>query len=96
MRITGYKLNGYNATYERTNFDVREYRNADKSRVLEVTEIETGVSYILEVGENLKSFERRNRIKAWHSESIDRDPKQHGKTIVIGQAGKMKKGYCKI
>jgi hypothetical protein len=48
MRVAGYKLNGYDATYEKTYFDVREGKNAEKNRVLEVTDINSGVTFIFE------------------------------------------------
>ena len=48
MIVRGYRLNGYNATYERTSFDVREGVNSSKNRVLEVTDINSGITYIFE------------------------------------------------
>lgn len=48
MIVRGYKLNGYNATYERTNFEVNEGYNASKNRVLEVTDINSGVTFFIE------------------------------------------------
>ena len=48
MIVAGYKLNGYNATYERAYFDVREGVNASKNRVLEVTDHDSGITFVLE------------------------------------------------
>ena len=68
MRVQGYKLNGYNATYERTLLDVKEGRNADKKCVLEVTDLQSGVTYIFE-------HESRNRHKNKRVPA-KRDPKK--------------------
>ena len=48
MIVGGYKLNGYNATYEKTSFDVREGTNASKNRVLEVTDVNSGITFFVE------------------------------------------------
>ena len=48
MRIEGYRINGYNATYEQTYFDVREGKNAKKNRVLEVEDLNSGITFVFE------------------------------------------------
>ena len=48
MRAVGYKLNAYNATYEKAYFNVQEGRNASGNRVLEITEDNSGITFILE------------------------------------------------
>ena len=48
MIVGGYKLNSYNATYEKTSFDVRKGTNADNNSVLEITDINSGITFIFE------------------------------------------------
>ena len=55
MIVEGYKLNGYNATYEKTILDVRTGYNGSKRRVLEVTDPLSGITYSFEVDKVLKS-----------------------------------------
>ena len=57
MIVRGYKLNGYNATYEKVCFDIREGFNSEKNRVLEVMDINSGITYIFE----LKDLPKKNR-----------------------------------
>ena len=52
MLYEGYKVNGYDASYEKTNFDVRYGKNAEKNRVLEITDINSGVTFIVETPES--------------------------------------------
>ena len=54
MRIQGYKLNGYNATYEKTDLDVWVGYNGNKNCVLEVTDSQSGITYSFEINEVLK------------------------------------------
>ena len=51
MRIAGYKLNGYNATYEKCVLDITSGVNANNKRVLEVTDILSGITYLFETDE---------------------------------------------
>lgn len=51
MRVAGYKLNAYNATYESAYFSVQEGYNASGNRVLEVTEDVSGITFVLEFEE---------------------------------------------
>ena len=48
MIVVGYKLNAYNATYEKAYFNVQEGRNSSGNRVLEITEDNSGITFILE------------------------------------------------
>ena len=61
MIVGGYKLNGYNATYEKTSFDVRKGLNADKNCVLEVTDINSGMTYIFELDNQDRKRKDRKR-----------------------------------
>lgn len=53
MRVGGYKLRGYDATYEKCFFDVRTNFN-DKSCVLEVLDENSGITFILELEKDSK------------------------------------------
>ena len=53
--VDGYKANGYNATYDKTKFEVRWDEYEDGSRVLEVTEIFSGITYMLALNPDKKS-----------------------------------------
>ena len=47
MRVTGYRLKGYDATYEKTTFDVRIHKEK-KNCVLEVMDINSGMTFIFD------------------------------------------------
>lgn len=50
MKVPGYKLNGYDATYEKTTFEVfRDHSAVGESGVLEVMEINSGITFVLEM-----------------------------------------------
>ena len=53
MRVGGYKLRGYDATYEKCYFDVRT-NLTDKSCVLEVFDENSGITFILELDKEHK------------------------------------------
>ena len=63
MKVAGYRLNGYNATYEEVLFDVRDGINAEKNCVLDVTEIMSGVTYIFEYEPKMTHKKHRNPAK---------------------------------
>lgn len=63
MRVPGYKLKGYDATYEQAMFDVRYGINAEKNRVLEVTEINSGITFIFEAEPKDQTKRRRRNRK---------------------------------
>ena len=46
MRVTGYRLKGYDATYEKTTFDVTSVGN-----ILQITEINSGVTFVVDADE---------------------------------------------
>lgn len=50
MRVEGYRLNSYDATYEKALFDVTEHRHEDQC-VLEVTELLSGITFIFDKGD---------------------------------------------
>ena len=50
----GYKINGYNATYEKTTFSVRTRYEDKKMVIREVTEINSGITFIYEVKKEYK------------------------------------------
>ena len=50
----GYKLNGYDATYEKTTFSVRK-RYEDKHEIIrEITELNSGITFIYVVKKEYK------------------------------------------
>ena len=50
----GYKLNGYDATYEKATFSVRK-RDEDRRKIInEVTELNSGITFIYEVKKEYK------------------------------------------
>lgn len=59
MKVDGYKLNGYDATYESTIFSVTETGN-----MLEITDTTSGITFVLN---NLDK--PRSAIRAWKSPS---------------------------
>ena len=66
MIVGGYKLNSYNATYEKTSFDVRKGTNADNNSVLEITDINSGITFIFEDDPEEHRKNRRNKGKRNH------------------------------
>ena len=55
----GYKLNGYDATYERATFSVRK-RYEDKHKIIrEITELNSGITFIYEVKKEYKKERRK-------------------------------------
>lgn len=57
----GYKINGYNATYEKTTFNVRTRYEDKKMVIREVTEINSGITFIYEVKKNERNRKKHNR-----------------------------------
>lgn len=53
MTVGGYKLRGYDATYEKCFFDVRT-NLTDKSCVLEILDNNSGITFILELDKDDK------------------------------------------
>jgi len=54
----GYKINGYNATYEKTTFNVRTRYEDKKMVIREVTEINSGITFIYEVKKEYKKHDK--------------------------------------
>ena len=50
MKVPGYKLRGYDATYEKTTFNAKLHTH-DKSCVLEVEDVNSGLTFILDFGD---------------------------------------------
>ena len=49
MRVEGYRLNSYDATYEKALFDVIKHKHSGEC-VLEVTELLSGITFIFSEG----------------------------------------------
>ena len=63
MRVEGYKLKGYDATYEKCMFDIIEHKGKEsQTRVLEVTEINSGLCFIFDYN-NVKKSRTKPRKK---------------------------------
>ena len=79
MIIEGYKLNGYDAVYKKATFSVVER----DGRVLEVTDTDSGTTFILD----LEDIEQTpQEIRSWKAEDL---PESHGVSIVFGNKGIM-------
>lgn len=52
MKASGYKLNGYDATYEKALFDVRNKSNGH-NHILEITELNSGITFLVETENNI-------------------------------------------
>ena len=79
MIITGYKLNGYDATYRKATFNLVERGE----RVLEVTDTESGTTFILDFESCVLA---ESEIGTWRADNI---PESHGLSIVFGSKGIM-------
>ena len=76
IKIKGYKLSGYDATYKKTLFDVRQKNDT----VLEVMDLETGATFILDFeGVNLSP----KKTSGWRGQ----DAKGQGISITFGSRG---------
>ena len=80
MKIEGYKLNGYDATYRKAVFNVNERGN--ENRVLEITEVNSGTTFLLDL-ESAKL--PKSQIRSWRSQ--DSGKKRHGKELHFGGMG---------
>lgn len=61
MRVAGYKLSAYDATYKRAYFDVQEGRNSSGNRVLEVRDDDSGITFVLEFEEQTRRHDPRKK-----------------------------------
>lgn len=57
----GYKLNGYDATYEKATFLVRTRYRDNKTIIKEITETNSGITFIYEVKRNERNRKKNNR-----------------------------------
>lgn len=80
MKLEGYKLNGYDATYNKAVFEVAERGTTSKNRVLEITELESGITFLLELD---SASGKNRRTSKWRKEEVS----EFGKTIHFGKAG---------
>ena len=64
MKAWGYKLRGYDATYDKASFDVRVRYEDDESCVLEILEINSGITFIVELENESQIYEQINLQKA--------------------------------
>jgi len=63
MRVTGYRLKGYDATYEHTVFDVKIHNKPD-SCVLEVADDASGIAFIFEIPDSVdKTWVKKGKSK---------------------------------
>lgn len=72
MRVEGYRLNGYNATYEKTLFEVRGGYNGTKGRVLEVTDIDSGMTFVFETEEDVFR-PKRPKTRVWRDRKTNKN-----------------------
>ena len=78
MKIEGYKLNGYDATYRKALFNVNE--RGVEGRVLEISDVESGETFLLDLN---STGEDAHRIRSWRKEDLS----GHGRSIHFGSAG---------
>ena len=79
MKCGGYKYSQYDATYRKAMFSVNERGN----RVLEVTDIESGETFILDFESCVLA---EPEIGTWRADNIT---ESHGLSIVFGSKGIM-------
>lgn len=65
MKIEGYRLNKYNATYERTLLDVDVHKTQDAAIAIKIEDINTGIEFIFEFEKEKENriYEQFNKIK---------------------------------
>ena len=77
MLCRGYKLNGYDVTYKKATFSIVEKQDG----VLEITDTESGMTFILDLEDLQDAPERRTR--RWGTQ----EKTGHGVTITFGSKG---------
>lgn len=77
MKLEGYKISGYDATYRKALFNVCERGN----RVLEITDVDSGTTFLVDF--NGADREQKRRTSGWHNG----DSKGSGKSITFGSKG---------
>lgn len=76
MKVKGYKFSGYDATYRKTLFDVRERGE----RVLEITDLDSGTTFLIDFD---SAEEQNRRTSKWRKD----EPKEQGTSITFGSKG---------
>ena len=61
MIAEGYRLNGYDAKYEKTTYHVRIRYEDEEVVIHEVTEVNSGITFIYEVKKNERNRKKHNR-----------------------------------
>lgn len=62
MKVEGYKINSYNATYEKVLLDVITVnKNPEEDPVIEVSDVNTGMGFIFEYRQDSKHGIKRQR-----------------------------------
>lgn len=77
MLCRGYKLNGYDVTYKKATFSIVEKQDG----VLEITDTESGVTFILDLEDLSDAPERPTR--RWRTQ----ESAGHGVSIAFGSKG---------
>ena len=77
MKIEGYKLSGYDATYRKALFNVNERGN----RVLEVTDVDSGITFLLD----FESVENSQKIKTRTWKKREQRQEKHGISISVSK-----------
>ena len=87
MRCEGYKLSGYDATYRKALFDIRDRGD----NVIEIEDLQGGITFILD----LSKCDGSDRPHTWRG----KEPKGKGLEITYGSKGiyqKLKYGGKKL
>ena len=61
MIVEGYRLNGYDAKYEKTTYHFRIRYEDEEVVIHEVTEANSGITFIYEVKKNERNRKKHNR-----------------------------------
>ena len=75
MKLEGYKISGYDATYHKAIFNVCERGD----HVLEITDLDSGTTFLVD----FNGSERERRTSVW----TERREKKQGQTIHFGRMG---------
>ena len=77
MKCKGYKFSEYDATYKKATFNIIERSEG----VLEVTDIESGIMFLLDLNDIGDYSDRPKGV--WR----DAEPKGHGVSVTFGKKG---------
>ena len=75
MKLEGYKISGYDATYRKALFNVCERGN----RVLEITDVESGTTFVVD----FNGADRKRRTSGWQKN----ETKGRGISVTFGSKG---------